>query len=112
MDLISFSVPGNLLLMGEYTILEEKGLGLAIAINKRAFFSFKKSDSWRFFSKKKKIDDFSLIENRSDFVFKMFAYLSQNCTHEYYKIKIQSTSDNMQDSHCDTQQSKFNQPEI
>ncbi|AEL18854.1 phosphomevalonate kinase [Borreliella bissettiae] len=79
MDLISFSVPGNLLLMGEYTILEEKGLGLAIAINKRAFFSFKKSDSWRFFSKKKKIDDFSLIENRNDFVFKMFSYLSQNC---------------------------------
>ncbi|EEF84523.1 phosphomevalonate kinase [Borreliella spielmanii] len=79
MDLISFSVPGNLLLMGEYTILEEKGLGLAIAINKRAFFSFKKSDSWRFFSKKKEIDDFSLIENRNDFVFKMFAYLSQNC---------------------------------
>ncbi|EEH01009.1 putative phosphomevalonate kinase [Borreliella finlandensis] len=79
MDLISFSVPGNLLLMGEYAILEEKGLGLAIAINKRAFFSFKKSDSWRFFSKKKEIDDFSLIENRSDFVFKMFAYLSQNC---------------------------------
>ncbi|APS98863.1 phosphomevalonate kinase [Borreliella mayonii] len=78
MDLISFSVPGNLLLMGEYTILEEKGLGLAIAINKRAFFSFKKSDSWRFFSKKKEIDDFSLIENRNDFVFKMFAYLSQN----------------------------------
>ncbi|WNY65211.1 phosphomevalonate kinase [Borreliella carolinensis] len=79
MDLISFSVPGNLLLMGEYTILEEKGLGLAIAINKRAFFSFKKSDSWRFFSKKRKIDDFSLIENRNDFVFKMFSYLSQKC---------------------------------
>ncbi|WP_151073642.1 phosphomevalonate kinase [Borreliella turdi] len=77
MDLISFSVPGNLLLMGEYTILEEKGLGLAIAINKRAFFSFKKSDFWRFFSKKKEIDDFSLIENRDDFVFKMFSYLSQ-----------------------------------
>nr|WP_267509334.1 phosphomevalonate kinase [Borreliella garinii] len=79
MDLISFSVPGNLLLMGEYTILEESGLGLAIAINKRAFFSFKKSDSWRFFSKKKEIDDFSLIENRNDLVFKMFSYLSQNC---------------------------------
>lgn len=79
MDLISFSVPGNLLLMGEYTILEERGLGLAIAINKRAFFSFKKSDSWRFFSKKKEMDDFSLIENRNDFVFKMFAYLNQNC---------------------------------
>ncbi|WKC76380.1 phosphomevalonate kinase [Borreliella valaisiana] len=79
MDLINFSVPGNLLLMGEYAILEEKGLGLAIAINKRAFFSFKKSDSWRFFSKKKEIDDFTLIENRSDFVFKMFSYLSQNC---------------------------------
>ncbi|WKC81890.1 phosphomevalonate kinase [Borreliella tanukii] len=79
MDLISFSVPGNLLLMGEYTILEEKGLGLAIAINKRAFFSFKKSDSWRFFSKKKEIDDFSLIENRNDFIFKMFSYLNQNC---------------------------------
>ncbi|SCW26842.1 phosphomevalonate kinase [Borreliella japonica] len=78
MDLISFSVPGNLLLMGEYTILEEKGLGLAIAIDKRAFFSFKKSDSWRFFSKKKKIDDFSLIESRNDFVFKMFEYLNQN----------------------------------
>ncbi|WNY66110.1 phosphomevalonate kinase [Borreliella andersonii] len=78
MDLINFSVPGNLLLMGEYTILEEKGLGLAIAINKRAFFSFKKSDSWRFFSKKKEIDDFSLIENRNDFVFKMFSYLNQN----------------------------------
>ncbi len=42
MDLISFSVPGNLLLMGEYTILEESGLGLAIAINKRAFFFFQK----------------------------------------------------------------------
>ncbi|MCD2332090.1 GHMP family kinase ATP-binding protein [Borreliella americana] len=79
MDLIRFSVPGNLLLMGEYTILEEKGLGLAIAINKRAFFSFKKSHSWRFLSKKKEIDDFSLIENRNDFVFKMFVYLSQNC---------------------------------
>ncbi|WNY64299.1 phosphomevalonate kinase [Borreliella americana] len=79
MDLIRFSVPGNLLLMGEYTILEEKGLGLAIAINKRAFFSFKKSHSWRFFSKKKEIGDFSLIENRNDFVFKMFVYLSQNC---------------------------------
>ncbi len=79
MDLISFSVPGNLLLMGEYTILEERGLGVAIAINKRAFFLFKKSDSWRFFSKKKEMDDFSLIENRNDFVFKMFAYLNQNC---------------------------------
>ncbi len=43
MDLISFSVPGNLLLMGEYTILEESGLGLAIAINKRAFFLSKKA---------------------------------------------------------------------
>ncbi|WPM05653.1 phosphomevalonate kinase [Borreliella sinica] len=79
MDLINFSVPGNLLLMGEYAILEEKGLGLAIAINKRAFFSFKKSDSWRFFSKNKEIDDFFLIEDKNDFVFKMFAYLNQNC---------------------------------
>ncbi|AJA90475.1 phosphomevalonate kinase [Borreliella chilensis] len=100
MDLISFSVPGNLLLMGEYTILEEKGLGLAIAINKRAFFSFKKSDSWRFFSKKKEIDDFSLIENKNDFVFKMFAYLNQN-----YFFNLESFS---YDVYIDTSNFFFN----
>ncbi|QFI14784.1 phosphomevalonate kinase [Borrelia sp. CA_690] len=100
MDLISFSVPGNLLLMGEYSILEEKGLGLAIAINKRAFFSFKKSNSWRFFSKKKEIDDFSLIENRNDFVFKMFNYLSRN-----YFFNLESFS---YDVYIDTSNFFFN----
>ena len=77
MDIINFSVPGNLLLMGEYSIMEGDGLGLAIAIKERAYFSFKKSDNWRFFSKKTKIDDFTLIENNDDFVFKMFRYLKQ-----------------------------------
>ncbi|BCR22097.1 phosphomevalonate kinase [Borrelia sp. HM] len=77
MDIINFSVPGNLLLMGEYSILEENGLGLAIAIKERAYFTFKKSDTWRFFSKKSEIDNFTLIENNDDFVFKMFRYLKQ-----------------------------------
>ncbi|AHH10880.1 phosphomevalonate kinase [Borrelia coriaceae] len=77
MDVVNFSVPGNLLLMGEYSILEEDGFGLAIAIKERAYFSFRKSDTWRFFSKKTKIDDFTLIENNDDFIFKMFRYLSQ-----------------------------------
>lgn len=77
MDIINFSVPGNLLLMGEYFILEENGLGLAIAIKERAYFSFKQSDTWRFFAKKTKIDNFTLIENNDDFVFRMFRYLKQ-----------------------------------
>ncbi|UPA12332.1 phosphomevalonate kinase [Borrelia venezuelensis] len=77
MDIISFSVPGNLLLMGEYFILEEDGFGLAVAIKERAYFSFKRSDTWRFFAKKTKIDDFTLIENNDDFVFRMFRYLKQ-----------------------------------
>jgi len=32
----AFSVPGNLLLMGEYAVLEEGGLGLALAVERRA----------------------------------------------------------------------------
>lgn len=74
---MNFSVPGNLLLMGEYFILEESGLGLSIAIKERAYFSFKQSDTWRFFAKKTKIDNFTLIENNDDFVFRMFRYLKQ-----------------------------------
>ncbi|WP_330730122.1 phosphomevalonate kinase [Borrelia turicatae] len=77
MDIISFSVPGNLLLMGEYFILEEDGFGLAVAIKERAYFSFKRSDTWHFFAKKTKIDDFTLIEDNDDFVFRMFRYLKQ-----------------------------------
>ncbi|AYE36536.1 phosphomevalonate kinase [Borrelia turcica IST7] len=77
MDLINFSVPGNLLLMGEYSILEEGGLGLSIAISERAYFTFKRSSRWRFFSRKTKIEDFALIENENDFVFKMYRYLQQ-----------------------------------
>ncbi|UGQ17462.1 phosphomevalonate kinase [Borrelia sp. RT1S] len=79
MDLISFSVPGNLLLMGEYSILEEGGLGLSVAISERAYFTFKRSDKWRFFSKRTKIESFSLIENEDDFVFQMFRYLKREC---------------------------------
>ncbi|ACH94913.1 phosphomevalonate kinase [Borrelia recurrentis] len=75
MDTINFSVPGNLLLMGEYSILEENGFGLAIAIDERAYFSFKQSDKWRFFSKRTKIDNFTLIDSNDDFIFKMFSYL-------------------------------------
>ncbi|QFP41686.1 phosphomevalonate kinase [Borrelia miyamotoi] len=77
MDIINFSVPGNLLLMGEYSILEENGLGLSIAIKERAYFSFRKNDTWRFFAKKTKIDNFTLIENNKDFIFKIFKYLKQ-----------------------------------
>ncbi|UER67835.1 phosphomevalonate kinase [Borrelia sp. BU AG58] len=77
MDLINFSVPGNLLLMGEYSILEEGGLGLSIAISERAYFTLKRSNKWRFFSKKTKAEDFVLVENEDDFVFKMFRYLKQ-----------------------------------
>ncbi|WP_024653361.1 GHMP family kinase ATP-binding protein [Borrelia persica] len=80
MDVINFSVPGNLLLMGEYSILEEDGFGLSIAINERAYFSFRQSDEWRFFAKKTKIDDFTLIEDNDDLVFKMFRYLK----HRYF----------------------------
>ncbi|AHH08656.1 phosphomevalonate kinase [Borrelia anserina] len=78
MDIVNFSVPGNLLLMGEYSILEEDGLGLSVAIKERAYFSFKRSGSWRFFAKKNKIDNFTLIEDDNNFVFKMFRYLKQN----------------------------------
>ncbi|QMU99437.1 phosphomevalonate kinase [Borrelia sp. A-FGy1] len=77
MDLIKFSVPGNLLLMGEYSILEEGGLGLSIAISERAYFTFKRSNKWCFFSKKTKVENFNLIKNENDFVFKMFRYLKQ-----------------------------------
>ncbi|AWG43038.1 phosphomevalonate kinase [Candidatus Borreliella tachyglossi] len=75
MDVINFSVPGNLLLMGEYSILEEDGLGISVAIKERAYFTFKQGYTWRFFSKKTKIDKFTLIEDHDDFVFRIFRYL-------------------------------------
>ncbi|WKC58225.1 phosphomevalonate kinase [Borrelia sp. P9F1] len=77
MDLINFSVPGNLLLMGEYSILEEGGLGLSIAISEKAYFTFKRSNDWRFFSKKTETEVFSLVKNEDDFVFQMFRYLKR-----------------------------------
>jgi phosphomevalonate kinase len=40
-----FSVPGNLLLMGEYAVLEEGGLGVALAVDRRARVSLRPAPS-------------------------------------------------------------------
>jgi phosphomevalonate kinase len=42
-----FSVPGNILLMGEYAVLEEGGLGIAIAVDRRAVVTVEDAASLR-----------------------------------------------------------------
>lgn len=41
------NVPGNILLLGEYAILEEGGLGIAMAVNRNISFHVEESDSFK-----------------------------------------------------------------
>lgn len=71
-----FSIPANLLLMGEYAILEEGGKGIALACEPRAYISLKPSSDWVIRGKWGGVDEVSFpCKEEASFVCLIFNYL-------------------------------------
>ncbi|KAL0266203.1 UNVERIFIED_CONTAM: hypothetical protein PYX00_011920 [Menopon gallinae] len=76
---MKFSLPANLLLMGEYAILEEEGLGVTLAAEPRAYFTLKKSSAWQInglWGQQREI--VRPLEDKDFFTAKVFKYIMDN----------------------------------
>lgn len=93
-----FSLPANLLLMGEYAILEEGGKGIALACEPRAYISLKPSKVWVIKGKWGNKEEIIFpLKEKDFFVSSVFNYLMNNYPQlknikDSYEIEIDTTS--------------------
>lgn len=84
---MKFSLPANILLMGEYAILEEGGKGLSLAVDPRAYFEIKPSSRWQIIGLwgdlKQIIDPFKDNASLASLVFR---YLRENYKELYFEV--------------------------
>lgn len=93
-----FSIPANLLLMGEYAILEEGGKGIALACEPRAYISIKPSAEWLIRGRWGREDEVTFPQKEKDsFVSLIFNYLLESYPElkgvkGFYEIEIDTRS--------------------